>query len=201
VPTVDFLATAIARATFDTQATQNALAGLPAPLESTPPLSPLDTPALAGIEPAQQTLIAQATETAIAQGSVLPVPGIEPVAPTFTDTPKPTSTPSPTTTPTSTQRPIVYPTPLPPVDFGTIFTGIVGSGAAATTFIFLLAGALAFFGVAGGLLAWGFLRNSRNRYEVYKVEDESDSSLQTSAQVKRTPTGDAERRDWPSSLP
>jgi len=201
VPTADFIGTAIARATQDTQATQNALAGIPASEGGTPPFSPLDTPDFTGVDPAQQTLILQATETAIALTGAFPAPVEEPAALQPTHTPRPTATPTPTVTPTSTQRPIVFATPLPPADFGTVFTQVIGSGAAATTFIFLITGTLVFFGVAGGMLAWGFLRNGRNRFEVYEVEDDDNPPAPMGTATTKASARRADHDDWPTSLP
>lgn len=206
VPTVDFLGTAIARATLDTQATQNALAGLPPPVELAQPdspLSPLEPPALPA-DLSQLTAIEIATLTAVAlmggeqfpaEGTPIPFPTPLPSA-----TLPPTETP--TVTPTQTQRPILYPTSLPPADLTTVFSQVFGSSAAATGFIFLLTGTLVFFGVAGGMLAYGFLRNSRRRYEVYEIEGDDIDGERTPQSGARNPTArGAGKEDWPSSLP
>lgn len=205
VPTVDFIATAIARATQDTQATQAAQLGIPTPDPFAPvsPLSPLATPEAAGLDATQVALIAQATLNAAATMNVTPPPTWTPSL-TFTPTrtPAPTASDTPTVTPTLTQRPINYPTPLPPPSFGNIFGQVLGSSAGATGFIFLLTGTLVFFGVAGGMLAWGFLRNARNRFEVYEVEEDDENPSTTSnfpitARDRRA----TNKQDWPSSLP
>lgn len=205
VPTVDFHATAIAKATQDTQATLVA-SGV---IEPAAPLSPLETPTVApeleGLDPAQLAILQQSTLTAVAATFAAEMPTATPSW-TPTRTPIPTATPTPLPTATSTQRPIVYPTPAPPPDAGTLFTQVLGSSFATTNFIFLVTGTLVFFGVLGALVAFGFLRNGRERFEVYEIEEAVDESGEfdvaddyapKKGKGKSTKGADS----WPSSLP
>lgn len=200
VPTVDFLGTAIAKATQDTQATLVA-AGAVSP---DAPLSPLETPTVAaelvGLDPAQQALLQQGTLTAVAATFTAAAPTPTPtVTPTWT--PHPTETPTPLPTATSTQRPIVYPTPLPPADVGSLFAQVLGSSFTATSLIFLVTGTMVFFGVLAALVALGFLRNGRDRFAVYEMEEDEDSVADFGAKDSSSPKSAKGKDSWPSSLP
>ncbi len=202
VPTVDFLGTAIAKATQDTQATLAAAAALAGAPDA--PLSPLETPTvsaeLAGMDPAQLALLQQATLTAVAATYTASAPTLAPTAsPTWT--PRPTETPTPLPTATSTQRPIIYPTPLPPADVGSLFTQVLGSSFAATSFIFLATGTLVFFGVLALLVALGFLRNGRDRFAVYEMEEDEESAADFGVDDGSKPKSAKGKDSWPSSLP
>lgn len=142
--------------------------------------------------------------------SPTPTPSLTP-----SRTPTPTPTPTPTVTPTPTMRPVVLPTGLPPADVAGIFGQVLGSTVASAGLIFLVTGALVFFGVAGAVVGMGFRSNSRSRYELFTLEeefDEGDGEAEPFDAPRRAARGPAPRPSgrtppstaddqWPASLP